>query len=120
MTDVEQKTNPVLKETVKKCEEAGRRNDADVWRRVAEELKKANRDMTEVTVSHIERNSEGGDTVVVPGKVVGSGSIGEDVTVAAFNFTGNALKSIESSGDAIYIDEAVEDNPSGEEVVLLG
>ncbi len=120
MATLEDKTNPVLEETVGKCEEAARRNDAAVWERVAEDLSGSNRDMREVTVSHVERHAEAGDTVVVPGKVTGRGRISKDLTVGAFNFTGNAREAIEESGEAVYIDELVDDNPSGEEVVLLG
>ncbi|MDY6770154.1 MAG: 50S ribosomal protein L18e [Candidatus Nanohaloarchaea archaeon] len=120
MTDMEQKTNPVLKDTVQQCEEAGRRNDAAVWRRVAEELAGPTRDMREVDLSTIERNTGDGDTVVVPGVVTGDGLLTSDVTVAAFRFTGSARDRIEDAGEAVYIDDLVADNPDGSGVVLLG
>ncbi|MDY6773869.1 MAG: 50S ribosomal protein L18e [Candidatus Nanohaloarchaea archaeon] len=120
MTDLEQKTNPVLKEAVRKCEEAGRRNDASVWERTAEELKKPNREMREVNLSTIEREADEGDTVVVPGKVMGSGRLTEDITVGAFKFTNGALEAINEAGEAVYLEELVDENPEGEGVILLG
>lgn len=120
MTDTTQKTNPVLRETVKRCEEAARRNDAAVWQRVADELSRSTRDVREVNLSTIARNAEDGDTVVVPGKVMGAGRLDADVTVAALGFTRSAMEAIQESGEATYIDALVEENPEGTGVVLLG
>lgn len=120
MADAEQKTNPVLKDTVRKCEEAARRNDAAVWERVAEELSRPTREMSAVNLSTIERNTEEGDTVVVAGKVLGSGRLTHNVTVAAFTFSQDALEDVNDVGEALYIQELVDENPDGEEVVLLG
>lgn len=115
-----QKTNPVLRDTIRACEEAGRTNDAAIWSRVAEELDRANRKQREVSVSHIDRNAEDGETVVVPGKVVGRGTVDPSVTVAAFAFTDNARDAIEANGEAVWIDELVEENPAGAGLRLLG
>lgn len=120
MATLDEKTNPVLKETVKKCEEAARRNDAAVWKRVAEELSGSTRKRREVTVSDVVRNADDGDTVVVPGKVTGSGRVDEDITVAAFDFTRSAMDAIDASGEAMYIDVLVDENPDGEGVIILG
>lgn len=115
-----QKTNPVLQDTIRACEEAGRRHDAAVWSRVADELQRGNRQQREVTVSHITRTVEDGETVVVPGKVVGRGTVEPSVTVAAFGFTDSARDAIEANGEAVWIDELVEENPEGEGLRLLG
>lgn len=120
MTDMDQKTNPVLKDVVKTCEEAARVNDAAVWDRVAEELKRPTRDMRAVNLSTIERNADDGDTVVVPGKVMGSGRLTKNITVGAFKFTGNAREEINDVGEAPYIEGVVDEHPGGEEVILLG
>lgn len=117
---MEQKTNPVLKEAVRKCEEAGRRNDAPVWKRVAADLRKSSREMREVSLSTIERNADDGDTVVVPGVVTGSGRLTKDITVGAFKFTSGAMEAINEAGEAVHIEELVDENPGGEGVILLG
>ncbi len=117
---MEQKTNPVLEEAVHACEEAARRNDAAVWERVADELRGPTRDMREVDLSTIDRNSDDGDTVVVPGVVTGDGALTTNVTVAAFKFTGKAMDDVNDAGEAMYIQALVDERPSGEGVVLLG
>lgn len=118
-TKTQRKTNPVLRDTVNACEEAARTNDAPIWSDVAEALKKANRKQTEVTLSHVLRNTEDGETVVVPGKVMGTGRFDKDVTVAAFDFTRSALESINEAGETKYIDELVEENPDGSNVKIV-
>ncbi len=114
-----QKTNPVLKEAVQKLEEAGRKNDAAVYTRAADELQKASRDQATVNLSKIQRHAEDGDTVLVPGKVLGSGRLDTDVTVAALNFSSAARKEIADAGEVVYIEDLVEENPDGEQITLM-
>jgi large subunit ribosomal protein L18e len=108
-------TNTVLIETIELLEE----QEAPIWTEVAENLGKVNRQRPEVNISDIERNTEEGDTVVVPGKVLGAGRLSKDVNVAAFNASRGAKKQINDNGEFMFIDELVEDNPEGSEVKIL-
>lgn len=116
----ERKTNPVLKDVIQQSEEAARKNDAAIWGDVAAALKDATRQQAEVNLSHLERNVDDGETVVVPGKVMGSGRLTKDVTVAALNFTNSAMEAINDSGEAVYLEDLVEENPEGDGLRLLG
>ncbi len=118
-TKVERKSNPILTELIQDCEEAARTNDAAVWADVADALKTATRNQAEVNISHIERNADDGDTVVVPGKVMGSGQLTKDITVAALSFTQGARAGIEASGTAQYLEDMVNEHPSGSNVKML-
>lgn len=120
VSKVERKTNPVLKDLIRDCEEAARKNDAAVWRDVATALKKATRQHAEVNISHIERHAEDGETVVVPGKVMGSGRLTKDVTVAALEFTASARDAVEEAGTATYLEDLVADNPDGSGLRIMG
>ena len=108
-------TNPILLETIELLEE----QKAPIWTEVAENLGKVNRQRPEVNISDIERNTEEGDTVVVPGKVLGSGRLSKNVNVAAFKASRGAKKHINDNGEFMFIDELVEDNPEGSEVKIL-
>ncbi len=114
-----QKTNPVLRNTIAKLEEAGRKNDASVYTRAAEELKKSEKNKVEVNVSRIQRHAEDGDTVLVPGKLLGSGRLDKDVEVAAFDATSSAKKIVKESGDFKFIEDLVKENPEGKKVKLM-
>jgi large subunit ribosomal protein L18e len=108
-------TNPILLETIETLQE----QDSSVWNSVAENLGKVNRKRAEVNLSTIERVAEDGETVVVPGKVLGSGHLTKDVTVAAFKASNSAKKQIQDEGEFMFIQDLVEENPEGEEVRIV-
>lgn len=108
-------TNPVLVETLETLEQ----QDSPVWKTVREHLGKVNRQRPEVNISEIERVAEDGDTVVVPGKVLGAGRLTKEVEVAAFKATRGARQKINDSGDFMFIQDLVDENPEGEEVRIV-
>ncbi|MFB6292382.1 MAG: 50S ribosomal protein L18e [Candidatus Nanohaloarchaea archaeon] len=108
-------TNPVLLETLETLQE----QEAPVWNTVAENLGKVNRKRPEVNISDIERVAEDGDTVVIPGKVLGAGRLTKGVTVAAFKASSGARDKINEEGEFMYIRDLVDDNPEGSEVKVV-
>jgi large subunit ribosomal protein L18e len=55
----------------------------------------------------------------VPGKVLGSGVLQKDVTVAAVDFSGTAEQKIDQVGDAVSLEQAIENNPEGSQVRVI-
>lgn len=108
-------TNPVLQETIEFLEN----QDAPIWQKIADNLGKVNRKRSEVNISEIERLAEDGDTVVVPGKVLGTGHLTKEVDVAAFKASKGAKSKIQEQGDFKFIRDLVEENPEGSEVKIL-
>jgi len=96
------------------------KSDKPLWRRVAQELSKPKRQKVEVNLSKIDQYADEGSTVIVPGKVLGSGSISKKFTVAAFSFSQNARKLIgEAGGKPVTIDGLLRSNPEGKGVIIL-
>lgn len=108
-------TNPVLVEAIETFEEA----ESGFWNEVAENLGKVNRRRPEVNLSDIERNTQEGDTVVVPGKVLGSGRLTKEVNVAAFKASDTARNSIEEKGDFQFLQDLYEENPEAEGLKMV-
>lgn len=108
-------TNNVLLNTIELLEQ----QRASVWSEVAENLGKVNRKRPEVNLSDIERNTDQGDTVVVPGKVLGAGRLTKEVTVAAFKASGSAKQNINDNGEFKFIEDLVEENPEGTDVKVV-
>jgi len=108
-------TNPILIDTIQILEEA----DSSFWNDVAENLGKVNRKRPEVNISDIERNTEEGDTVVIPGKVLGSGRLSKKVNVAAFNASNSARNHIEEEGEFMFIEDLFDENPDAEDLKLV-
>jgi large subunit ribosomal protein L18e len=113
------KTNPRLSSLIADLKSAARNSGGDVWSDVAERLEKPRRTHAEVNLGRIERYAQEEETVVVPGKVLGSGTLRKDVTVAAVDFSGTAETKIEQVGDTMKLEQALEDNPEGANVRVI-
>ena len=113
------KTNPRLSSLIADLKSAARNSGGAVWGDVAERLQKPRRTHAEVNLGRIERYAQEDETVVVPGKVLGSGVLQKDVTVAAVDFSGTAQTKIEQVGDTMKLEEALEENPDGSNVRVI-
>lgn len=91
-----------------------------VWRRIANELSRPRRERVEVNLSKLEIYADENATVVVPGKVLGSGMVTRKVNVAAFSFSHNAKKLIsQAGGKTMSIDGLYKSNPDGRGIMIL-
>ena len=113
------KTNPRLNSLIADLKSAARNSGGDVWSDVAQRLEKPRSTHAEVNLGRIERYAQDDETVVVPGKVLGSGALRKEVTVAAVDFSGTAQTKIEQVGDTMNLEEALEENPDGSNVRVI-
>jgi len=114
------KTSPRLSSLIAELKSAARDSGADVWRDVAGRLEKPRRNHAEVNLSRIERYANENETVVVPGKVLGSGALQKSVTIAAVDFSSSAKTKIEhADGEALHLEQAMEQDPDGSNVRVI-
>lgn len=74
-----------------------------------------------MNISRLNRYTKVGDTVVVPGKVLGAGNLDHAVNVAAFSFSQQAQsKVLKAKGKCLSISKLVEENPKGSGVKIIG
>lgn len=91
---------------------------APAWERVIDELNGPTRAYSEVNLSSIGRY--GAATVIVPGKVLGTGELDKAVTVAALKFSKNAKEKItKAGGKAMTISELAKQNPKCSNVRIM-
>jgi large subunit ribosomal protein L18e len=95
-------------------------NDAAVWKRVAVELEKPTRSRRIVNIYKIDKYVREGETVVVPGKVLGTGDLTKKLSVAAYSFSEDAVAKISAKGKVMTIKELVEKNPKGDKIRIMG
>ncbi len=115
------KVNPSLVRLIEDLKEMSRTHEVGIWRDIATKLERPGRNWAEVNISRVARFAKQGETIVVPGKLLGSGNITFRVTVAAFTLSAQAKKKIEDAGGkAIYIDELVKVNPKGSGIRIMG
>jgi len=114
------KTNPRLLDLISLLKDASRQNEVNVWRDIASRLESPARSYAEVNLSKINRYASNGETIVVPGKVLGSGMLEISVRIAALNFSHSAETKIrEAKGQCLTIEELLMDNPKGSRVRVL-
>jgi len=114
-------TNPELLSLIRYLRKKSREHKAAIWRRVSEMLLKSKRRRIAVNISRISRYTEENDEVIVPGKVLGSGTISHPVKVAAFAFSEKARsKILKARGECLTIPELAEMNPKGSNVKIIG
>jgi len=103
--------NPILKKEIERLSQAG--VEKPVWKAVAKGMNRPRRRRYEVNLSKLERFAAQGDTVIVPGIVLGEGELKKRVTVAAVKFSADAKRKIEKAGGkCLSIEEASKMEPS--------
>jgi large subunit ribosomal protein L18e len=92
-----------------------------LWRRIASELSKPSRMRRVVNLSKINRYTKDAETIIVPGKVLGTGAMEHKVTVAAMDFSHSARQRImKANGRVLSIVELMKDNPKAKNVRIMG
>lgn len=113
-------TNPVLRMLVRELRARGKKQKVKLWLDLAERLDRPRRSRAEVNLSHLNRYSSEGSTIIVPGKVLAAGKLDHTISVAAFKFSGAARRKIVTAGgNALTIQQLFEQNPSGKGVKLM-
>jgi large subunit ribosomal protein L18e len=113
-------TNPELVQLIRFLKKQSNEQKVGIWDDVAENLSKSRRARISVNLSSINRYTKRADTVVVPGKVLGSGTIDHAVTVAAFSLSESATAKLKAArAKVLSITELVEKNPTGANVKII-
>lgn len=113
------KTNPRLLKLIDLLLSESAKNNAKIWKAVAERLASPTRNWAEVSLTKIEKYANDGETVLVPGKVLG-GVLKKKVKIAAFSFSESAkAKIVEAGGQWMTIEDLIKMNPKGSGVKIL-
>lgn len=117
---IERKTNPRTPVLIAALKDGARQNEVAIWRDVATRLEKPGRNYAQVNLSKINRYAKDGETVLVAGKVLGSGSLEKAITVAAYNFSATAMEKItDLGGKCLTIEQILQENPKGSGIRIL-
>jgi len=93
-----------------------------IWRDVSKRINKPRQNKVEVNLYKINNKTKDGDVIVVPGKILGMGSLDHTVIIACLNASKSAKQIIENSetkSKIISIEELLEMNPSGSNVKIF-
>jgi large subunit ribosomal protein L18e len=109
-----------LRRLIITLEKASRKNDANIWAKVAFYLKKPKRQRGEINLNRLNRIANDGDFLIVPGKVLGIGKASKKFKIAALSFSKTAIASLKKAGiEGISIEKIVAENPKGSNIRLI-
>jgi large subunit ribosomal protein L18e len=92
-----------------------------LWRRLADDLSRPTRIRRIVNLYKIQQFAKDNETIIVPGKVLGTGEINRKISIAAYNFSDQAVDKLKASKCKVMrISEIVNENPKGKRVRILG
>jgi large subunit ribosomal protein L18e len=115
------KTNPALVRLIGELKTISREQAAPVWRDVAERLERRRRNWSEVNLSRVSRTAQEGETVIVPGVLLGSGELTKPVTIATWRASSGARAKVERAGGKLVgLRELAASNPKGSGVRIVG
>jgi len=113
-------TNPELIQLIKQLKKESREKSAPIWLDVARLLAQPRSRRVAVNLSSINRNTERADVVIVPGKILGTGSLTHPITIAAFSISELAKAKLDAiKAKYVTITELVADNPKGSNIKII-
>ena len=114
-------SNTQLQLLINELKKLSKQENVKIWGRIASDLEKSARKRREVNISKINRYTKENETIIIPGKVLGSGILDHKLTIAAFNFSQGAIEKIkEANAVPISIIDAMKKNPKGEKMRVIG
>ncbi|MBL20488.1 MAG: 50S ribosomal protein L18e [Euryarchaeota archaeon] len=121
MSKNSRKTNKALITLIGDLKAQSRSTGAALWRDVANRLESSRSNWAEPNLSRLSRTASENETVLVPGKLLGSGDVAGSPNVAAYSVSASARSKIEAAGGRVMsIRDLMEDNPNGTGVRIIG
>ena len=118
---INRKSNSTLVKTILELKEASRKNEAPLWRSIANRLEGSSRNWPSVNVSKLEYNINKNGKAIIPGKLMGTGIVTKKMTVAAYSFTDSAKEKIQSAGGkCLTYNEMIKAAPKGTNMTVIG
>src|SRR3989338_2556333 len=114
-------SNPILADLVNELKKRSNEQNVNIWKRIALDLEKPTRNRRIVNLSRINRYAKENETIIVPGKVLGSGSLNHKLTIAAWQFSQGAKEKITKLGAKMLTIEALsKESPKGKKIRIIG
>ena len=113
-------TNPILKKLIEELKKKSVEHKVNIWNKIASDLERPTRMRHIVNLSKINLYTKENDTIVVPGKVLGSGTLDHKLTISAYQFSNGAKEKINKAGCKIIpLNELIQESPQGKRIRIL-
>lgn len=96
-------------------------NKAQIWKALEKEFSRSRSNRRQVNIQRLDKITNNGDIVVVPGKILGNGTLGHKLTVYAYSFSETAISKLNSAGaEVISLQSLISKYPDGKGVKIIG
>jgi large subunit ribosomal protein L18e len=114
-------TNPLLQDLIGELKKRSNEQSVNLWKRVAVDLERPTRKRRAINLSRINRYTKENETIIVPGKVLGSGVLNHKLTISAYQFSDQAKDKLEKVGaEIITLLDLSKDKPNGKKIRIIG
>lgn len=108
------KTNPYLAEGILKAKKLG------AWLKFSHLISVPRRLQTSINLDQIEKVTKEGDTVLIPGKVLGSGDVSKKIRIIALGFSTQAREKLKAKKcEVVSVIEEIKVNPKATGIRVL-
>ncbi|HIH07214.1 MAG TPA: 50S ribosomal protein L18e [Candidatus Nitrosotenuis sp.] len=114
-------TNQLVQTMVKDLKIASTKNKAPIWAKLAVQALKPGVARKLVNITKINAVTSDNEVIVVPGKVLGTGSISHKVTLCSFGISTAAARKIKAAGGKVVTySDLISKFPTGKGVRIIG
>jgi|TARA_Y100000310_G_C20623990_1_gene784857 large subunit ribosomal protein L18e len=114
-------TNQLLTDLIMELKKRSNEQSVNLWKRIALDLEKPTRKRRVVNLSRINRYTKENETIIVPGKILGSGILNHKLTISAYQLSEQAKEKIEKAGSTIIsLSELSKEKPNGKKIRIIG
>lgn len=111
---LKRKTNPEIVETVILAKKH------KSWHNIAAKLSAPKMNYISLNLNDLDKIAKEGDIIIVPGKVLGSGSVSKKIRICALGFSASAREKVKAhKGETVTILEEIRKNPKGEGIKVI-
>jgi large subunit ribosomal protein L18e len=111
----------LIDNTIWMLRKAFKANKVKIWKALEEEFSKSRSNRRQVNIQKLNRVTQNGDVIIIPGKVLGNGTLGHKITVCAYSFSEGAFNKLNSSGiEILSLQSLINKYPDGKGVKIIG
>jgi len=113
--------NPLLDNARLLLKRTSQKSGAKIWLKASKTLSKSISRKPKVNVGKIDQLTNKDSIVLIPGKVLGGGTVSHKIIIGAYSFTKSAeIKIQNAGGKALLIPEFLEEYSTKKDVMLIG
>lgn len=114
-------SNPLLENARYLLKRTSQKSGAKIWLKASKILSKSISRKPNVNVGKIDKLTNKDAIVLIPGKVLGGGTVSHSIIIGAYSFTKSAeLKIQNAGGKALSIPKFLEEYSTKKDVMLIG